>query len=131
MPLSFLDFFPWPFALNTTLIAGGCLWALTLYLVLGGVRDLLMNGLERWLNWAERSLYLTLEEYEKTRPQREAQNSFYASVLSIVPFLGLGSLCNWGVEWSLGESWGVSLGIMAAMGSGIYELGRRSSSSQE
>ncbi|MCL6752459.1 hypothetical protein KBT16_16405 [Nostoc sp. CCCryo 231-06] len=39
--------------------------------------------------------------------------------------------CNWGLEISLGESWGISTGILACMGSGIYELGRRDGESSD
>jgi hypothetical protein len=37
----------------------------------------------------------------------------------------VGGLCNWGVELSLGRSWAISMGILACMGCGVYELGRR------
>ncbi|NET57932.1 MAG: hypothetical protein F6K47_17775, partial [Symploca sp. SIO2E6] len=72
-----------------------------------------------------RSLYLSEEEFEKTRKSREAQNAFYASMFSIVPFLIVGALCNCGVALSLGRSWAISVGILACMGCGVYELGRR------
>lgn len=84
-----------------------------------------MEQLNRWFNFAERWLYTSAEEFEKTRKSREAQNAFYASICSIVPFLIIGGLCNWGVELSLGSSWAVSVGILACMGCGVYELGRR------
>jgi len=32
---------------------------------------------------------------------------------------------------SLGKSWGVSLGLLTALGCGVYELGRRSGRSQD
>jgi hypothetical protein len=84
-----------------------------------------MAQLNRWFNFAERSLYTSQSEFEKTRKARESQNAFYASLFSIVPFLVVGALCNWGVEISLGGSWAISTGILACMGCGIYELGRR------
>ncbi|HAG80468.1 MAG TPA: hypothetical protein DCL61_04680, partial [Cyanobacteria bacterium UBA12227] len=70
--------------------------------------------------------YTSAEEFERTRKGREAQNLFYASLFSIVPFLVAGALCNYGVEITLGRSWAISMGILACMGSGVYELGRQS-----
>ena len=84
-----------------------------------------MEQLNRWFNFAQALLYTSVEEFEKTRKGREAQNAFYASIFSIVPFLVVGGLCNWGVELGLGRSWAISMGILACMGCGVYELGRR------
>lgn len=84
-----------------------------------------MEQINRWFNFAERLLYTSSEEFEKTRKGREAQNAFYASMFSIVPFLVTGAICNWGVESSLGRSWAISMGILACVSSGVYELGRR------
>jgi hypothetical protein len=119
------DILPFRFALNATVLAGASLWALALYLSFSGLSHWLMEQLHRWFNFAERSLYMSPEEFEKTRRGREAQNAFYASVFSIVPFLILGGLCNWGVELSLGRSWAISMGMLACIGGGVYELGRR------
>ncbi|MEW6498003.1 MAG: hypothetical protein AB1589_36710 [Cyanobacteriota bacterium] len=119
------DIFPFRFALDTTAIAGTSLWALSLYLGFSPLSGWFMEQLNRWFNFAERSLYISAEEFEKTRKGREAQNAFYASVFSIVPFLIVGALCNWGVDLSLGRSWSISMGILACMGCGVYELGRR------
>lgn len=105
-------------------IAGACLWAFALYIGIAPLRESILNGLEQWMNWAERSLYFSLEEYERDRHVRESKSAFSASILSIVPFLLLGTGCNWGVEWSLGHSWAISLGLMACAGCGVYELGR-------
>lgn len=119
------DIFPFRFVLDTTAIAGTSLWALSLYLGFSPLSGWLMEQLNRWFNFAERSLYISAKEFEKTRQGREAQNAFYASVFSIVPFLIVGGLCNWGVELSLGRSWSISIGILACMSCGVYELGRR------
>jgi hypothetical protein len=119
------ELFPFDFELNPIAIAGTALWSLALYLAFFPVVDWVMEQISRWFNFAERSLYTSLEEYERTRQAREAQNSFYASIFSIAPFLLVGGLCNYGVEFSLGRSWAISIGIMACIGSGIYELGRR------
>jgi hypothetical protein len=40
-------------------------------------------------------------------------------------FLIFGGLSNWILDISLGNSWGVSTGILVCMGAGVYELGRR------
>lgn len=111
---------------DSTTVAGVCLWALALYLGLASVREWVMTMLARWFNFAERSLYTSSQEFERTRVARESQNAFYASIFSIVPFLLLGWLCNYGVELSLGRSWAISIGILACTACGVYELGRRS-----
>ncbi len=119
------DFFPFLFPLDPTAIAGSCLWSLVLYISLTSVKNWITEQLWRWFNFAERSLYTSVEEYEETRPVRESQNAFYASVMSIIPFLMLGTVCNWGISLSLGLSWSISLGIMTCMICGVYALGRQ------
>ena len=119
------EIFPFRLNLDASVIAGASLWSLALYLSLSSLTQWVMEQLSRWFNFAERSLYTSAEEFEKTRKNREAQNAFYASILSIVPFLFVGGLCNWGVELSLGRSWAISMGIIACLGCGVYELGRR------
>ncbi|MDV2991777.1 MULTISPECIES: hypothetical protein [unclassified Chroococcidiopsis] len=116
-----------PFTLNldATAIAGASLWSLALYLAFSGIGDWIIHQLQRWFNFAERSLYINRAEFEKTRIARESQNAFYASLFSIVPFLIFGSLCNYGIELSLGRSWAISMGILACVSCGVYELGRR------
>ncbi|NJR38426.1 MAG: hypothetical protein HC781_05760 [Leptolyngbyaceae cyanobacterium CSU_1_4] len=112
------------------MLAGVSLWALAIYLGFSPVSDWVMEQLNRWMNFAER-LYTSAEEFERTQSARESQNAFYASLLSIVPFLLVGGLCNWGVEISLGEGWSISMGILACMGCGVYELGRQDGRSHE
>ena len=121
------DLFPFPFklALDATAIAGMGLWSLALYLGFSPVSEWVAEQLNRWFNFAERSLYTSEAEFERTRKGREAQNAFLASLCSIVPFLIVGGLCNWGVEVGLGRSWAISVGMLACVGCGIYELGRR------
>ncbi|HHP7229630.1 MAG TPA: hypothetical protein ACFCUY_02075 [Xenococcaceae cyanobacterium] len=119
------DFLPFLFPLNPTAIASSCLWALVLYLSLTSVKDWITEQLSRWFNFAERSLYTSVEEYEATRTVRESQNAFYASVMSIIPFLIVGTICNWGISLSLGLSWSISLGIMTCIICGVYGLGRQ------
>lgn len=120
------EIFPFMFKVNATAIAGVGLWSLALYLGFSPISEWVIEQLNRWFNFAERSLYTSAEEFEKTRLGRESQNAFYASVFSIVPFLLVGGLCNFGVEISLGGSWAISMGMLACIGCGIYELGRRS-----
>ncbi|MFB2767922.1 hypothetical protein ACE1AT_01305 [Pelatocladus sp. BLCC-F211] len=119
------EIFPFSFDLDTVAIAGASLWSLALYLGFSPVSRWIIEQLNRWFNFAERSLYTSKSEFEKTRQARESQNAFYASVFSIIPFLLIGALCNWGVELSLGSSWSISMGILACIGCGVYELGRR------
>ncbi|MEA5623035.1 hypothetical protein ACEYW6_02640 [Nostoc sp. UIC 10607] len=125
------EILPFRFELNTIAIAGASLWSLALYLGFSPVNEWVIEQLNRWFNFAERSLYTSQTEFEKTRKARESQNAFYASLFSIAPFLVVGALCNWGLEISLGESWGISTGILACMGAGIYELGRRDGESSD
>ncbi|PSN19240.1 hypothetical protein C7271_08320 [filamentous cyanobacterium CCP5] len=117
---------PLPFAINTVAIAGSALWGLALYLGLSPLSGWIIHQFERWLNFAERFMYTSEREFERTRQARESQNAFLASLMSIVPFLVVGALVNFGVEFSLGRSWGISTGILACVSCGIYELGRRS-----
>jgi hypothetical protein len=121
------EILPFTLKLNTIAIAGSCLWSLALYLGLSSVREWIIVQLDRWFNFAERSLYTSQEEFEKTRRARESQNAFYASLFSIFPFLAIGGLCNWGIEIGLGRSWAVSMGIVACIACGVYALGVASS----
>lgn len=123
-----IDWIPFEIPINTVMLAGSCLWSLGLYLTLISLKNNLIEQLQRWFNFAERSLYTSDEEFEKTRPAREAQNTFYASIFSIIPFLILGGLCNWGIEAGLGESWGISTGILMSISGAIYALGKQDSS---
>ncbi|MBW4694366.1 MAG: hypothetical protein KME27_21685 [Lyngbya sp. HA4199-MV5] len=124
------DLFPFEIHLSAVAIAGTGLWSLSLYLGFSTLSEWVTHQLNRWFNFAERSLYTSVEEFERTRKGREAQNAFYASAFSIVPFLLAGALCNYGVELTLGRSWAISVGILACIGCGIYELGRRDGRSE-
>ncbi|WP_413173063.1 hypothetical protein [Anabaena azotica] len=126
-----LDILPFRFELDKIAIAGSCLWSLALYLAFSPIGEWVTEQLNRWFNFAERSLYTSQTEFEKTRKAREAQNAFYASLFSIVPFIIAGALFNWVIKISLSDSWGISTGILACMGAGIYELGRRDGESSE
>jgi hypothetical protein len=126
-----IDLGPFAFTIDKVEIAGIGLWSLALYLGFSPLSDWVTEQLNRWFNFAERSLYTSQDEFDRTRRAREAQNAFYASLLSIFPFLLAGFLCNFCVELGLGRSWAISVGIMACMGCGVYELGRRDGQSGE
>lgn len=119
------EIFPFRFEIDTVMLAGAALWALALYLGFSPITDWVILQLNRWLNFAERSLYTSQEEFERSREAAEAKNAFFASLLSIVPFLIVGALCNYLLDVGLGRSWAVSVGILACVGCGVYELGRR------
>jgi hypothetical protein len=121
-----IDIFAFQIEIDKVAIAGTSLWSLALYISLLKFKEWIILQLNRWFNFAERSLYTSEKEFERTRPARESQNAFYASLFSIMPFLIIGGLFNWGIELSLGQSWAVSTGILATMGAGIYDLGRKS-----
>jgi hypothetical protein len=125
------DLLPFPIRIDTAAIAGTTLWALALYLGFSPLANWVMEQFNRWLNFAERSLYTSEKEFERTRKGREAQNAFLASLMSIVPFLIAGGLANYGIEVSLGRSWAISVGMIACIGCGVYELGRRNSQASE
>ncbi len=119
------EILPFRFDLDTVAIAGATLWSLALYLGFSPLSEWITQQLNRWFNFAEQFMYTSRTEFEKTRQARESQNAFYASVFSIIPFLIIGALCNWAIEISLGGNWAISTGILACMGCGVYELGRR------
>lgn len=122
---------PFHLPIDATTIAGVSLWSLALYLGFWPVSEWVMLQLMRWFDFAERSLYFSTAEFDRIRNARESQNAFYAALFSIVPFLVAGGLCNWAVEVGLGRSWAVSMGIIACIGGGVYELGRRDGQSIE
>ncbi len=124
-------FFPFQFELDTSLIAATCLWALGLYLGLNSLREWIIDKLNQWFNFAERWLYTSQEEFDRTRKGRESQNAFLASLMSIIPFFVLGAISNWLVAIGLGKSWTVSMGILACISLGVYELGRRDNQREE
>ncbi|MDV2998731.1 MAG: hypothetical protein N5P05_000337 [Chroococcopsis gigantea SAG 12.99] len=120
----FTDIIPFSIEINTALIAGACLWALALYVGLSRLKDWFIEKLNLWFNFAERFMYTSQQEFDRTRPARESQNAFYASLFSIIPFLAIGILCDLAIEWGLGRGWSVSMGLLACIGCAIYELGK-------
>ena len=121
-----MELFNWE--IDTVSIAGSFLWSLALYIALDSLRESIIDGLDRWFNFAERSLYLSEKEFERTREARESQNAFFASLMSIIPFLLLGFLCNWLVAITFGDgSWSISIGILVVISCAVYDLGRKDS----
>lgn len=98
-----------PVDFDTATIAGTALWAIALYWGFSPLADRVISALESWLG----------------------EDSPAASLLSVLPFLAVGGLAHYGLTLSLGGSWAVSLGVLAAMGCGVYELGRRDGQASE
>lgn len=97
-------------------ISGVFLWALALYLMFSPLALRLVGVLEHQvISWLESS----------NRQNLSGPAELTAAVMSIVPFVLTGGICNYLLDISLGQSWTLSFGIIACMGSGIYELGRR------
>ena len=127
-----INFLPFQFHIDPLPIAGGSLWATGLYMGFYPLSQWVIHQLCRWFNFAERSLYFSDEEFERTRSAREAQNLFWASLMSIIPFLLVGGLCYFASAWGFGSrSWGVSLGMIALLIGAVYELGRRDGQSRD
>ena len=103
--------------LNVASIAGIALWSLALYLGFSPVSEAVMDQIDRLLKAIAQSVSASQPFLEFT--------ALIASLLSVVPFLIVGGLCNLGVEVGLGGSWSISTGILACIGGGVYELGRR------
>ncbi len=127
----YIDLGPFAFEIEPFAIAGAALWGLGLYLGFSPLAGGLTDRLSTWMNRADRSLYATQEEYDKTQKAREAQNVFYSSLLSVLPFLILGTLLSIGVEVGLGEDWVLSGGIFLTLFCGVYELERRSQAAED
>jgi hypothetical protein len=121
-----LEFLPFTIEFDKIMIAGSCLWSLAFYITLSSFKEWVIEQLTRWFNFADRSLYLSQEEYDKSKKTRNAQNTFYAAIVSIIPFLILGACLNYGLDISLGKSWTISLGLMTCILGGVYELGKQS-----
>ncbi|PSR12183.1 hypothetical protein C8255_26945 [filamentous cyanobacterium CCP3] len=100
---------PLPVTFDTATVAGTALWAIALYWGFSPLSDRLISTLEESLG----------------------TNSPAASLVSVVPFLAVGGLVHYGLTLSLGGSWAVSLGVISAIGCGVYELGRRDGQSSE
>jgi len=96
-----------PLVWNAGTVAGVSLWAIAFYWGFSPQGDRLYKVLEQRLP------------------------AWLASLVGILPLVGLGVLCEYLCDWSLGKSWGVSLGLLTALGCGVYELGRRSGRSQD
>ncbi len=116
---------PFEFKIDTVMIASSCIWSLALYLGFAPLREWIMEQLQRWFNFADGLMYMDLEEFKKQEKAIKSQNAFYASIFSIIPFLVIGGLLNWGVQIGLGRSWTFSFGLLLCIACAVYELGRR------
>ncbi len=114
------NLFPFHSPVSLATAAGIALWALALYL---GFSPLADRVFERIYSWLQTQL--------GKAQQQEAVVGILASFLSLIPFLLVGGLVYWGLSFSLGRSWAVSFGVIACIGSGVYELGRRASQPSE
>lgn len=112
-----------PLSLGT--LAGTVLWALALYLGFSPVADRVIDGCHRWLQ-AIRANSPASGRSNRPEPPIHAAQLATASLLSVFPFLALGGVAHYGLSFSLGGSWAVSLGVIAFMVAGVYELGRQS-----
>jgi hypothetical protein len=118
-----INIIPFSFEINSLSLAGSCIWSLALYIGLDSSKIWIAHQLERWFNFAEGWLYTSTKEFEETRSAREAQNTFYASVFSIIPFLIAGTITNWVTDISFGgSSWAIALGIMTCIICGLFAL---------
>ena len=115
--------------IDTVAVAGAALWSLALYLGFSPIGEWVAELLNRGLSVVMRSPSasdISANALNPTRQDRESQIGLYASLFSVIPFLAVGVFCNYGVELGLGRSWSISVGIIACVGCGVYELGRRS-----
>jgi len=90
-------------------VAGSGLWAIALYWGFYPTTQALIQRLATWLKGS----------------RADAPADFWAGLLGVLPFVGLGMVCFLGLSLGLGQSWALSLGLMGMIGGGIYELGRR------
>ncbi|MEM9482495.1 MAG: hypothetical protein AAGA83_02270 [Cyanobacteria bacterium P01_F01_bin.116] len=95
-------------------ISGIFLWALALYLMFSPLVTRLVTVLEK-------------QAMGRLKKRSQAANlaELYASIASILPFVLAGALLSYLLTIGLGNSWTISWGIIACIGSGVYELGRR------
>jgi hypothetical protein len=127
-----INIIPFSFELDTVSLAGSCIWSLALYVGLDSTRNWFRNQLERWFNFAEGWLYTSTEEFEATRPARESQNAFYASILGILPFLIAGAIVNWITDLSFGgSSWAIALGLMTCAICSLFALANQDYSNKD
>jgi formate/nitrite transporter FocA (FNT family) len=113
---------------DPVMVAGIGMWAMTLYFSLSGLRHRITESLESGLVKLSKPVFPSTEPTAK-RVEESVSLMFWASILGILPFVGLGMVCYFGFAWALGESWGVSFGLMGVLASGVYALGRSSSES--
>lgn len=114
-----------PFSVDTARIAGAGLWSLGLYLGFSPVSERVLHQVYQWLNLAEKLSQHPQAQTAHAREIQKTQHTVLASLLSVLPFLLVGALLNYGVELGLGRGWAISMGMIACISCGVYELGRR------
>jgi hypothetical protein len=115
--------------LDPVWIAGVGLWGMTLYLAFSSLSARTAITFQNWLSSIVQNAAASEKQRQYSQEQDHSQVAFWASLLSIIPFVGVGALCYLLCVWGLGTSWAVSFGLMGALISGVYELGRRSTES--
>ncbi len=108
----------YPMIVDPVWISGIFLWALALYLMFSPLVSRLVTVLEQQaMKW--------LASTKRSQTTKSNLSELYASILSILPFVLVGSLLSYLLNVGLGHSWTISWGIIACISSGVYELGRR------
>jgi hypothetical protein len=118
--MQFLD----PLVSGPGLIGIG-LWAIALYLGLASWQQSIAQTLEHWLlPTGHDDSHDSMKINSMNAPQQWlVQGSLVC--LSTLPFLGLGMICATLCIVTLGQSWSISLALLACIWLGIYELGRQ------
>lgn len=94
----------------TTFLAAG-LWALGLYWAFSPLH-------QQWIDWLGQQLSFD-------------RQAVFSSLLGIIPWLVLAVVIVMVTDLTLGKSWAGSLGLMACISCGLYELGRRDSANRQ
>jgi hypothetical protein len=115
------ELLPFSGSIGVGAIAGTALWALSFYLGFSSLADRVIEQCQCWLL----RIFSPPTAGAESAPQHEVQLAVLASLGSVIPFLLIGALAYYGLSISLGSSWAVSTGLIACIGSGVYELGRQ------
>jgi hypothetical protein len=114
------ELLPFSGSIGVGAIAGTALWTLSFYLGFSSLADRVIEQCQRWLLRISSPPTVGAEP----TPHHEVQ-LVLASLGSVIPFLLLGGLADYGLSISLGGSWAISTGLIACISSGVYELGRQ------
>ncbi|ATS19401.1 hypothetical protein [Parathermosynechococcus lividus] len=100
-------------SLSPIAIAGSGLWAIALYWGFYPTSQAFIQRLSTWLSG------------DVALVKAGDRADFWAGMVGVIPFVGLGIICFLLLSLGLGQSWALSMGLMGMVGGGIYELGRR------